>query len=855
MNTHENIEELADLATAGAWEPDAHATSCGSCAAAIADARAFQRWTSGLLSPDAPPSDLEDRLIAAFRATGTAAARRFRLLPGKRFLKWAAGVAAVVGVVALGGAFAPSDGLSLKTLASAEADFRGNEAPDFWAENGYAGYLGLPTKGGVAVDGKRLSEELAQRGLGVGQEGVRYYRNSPSLHRYGGSRDFKVADPTNPSFAVETEGRPERLELEMVPTDLRIDGSHRLGLTSPTAGGAGPLAGATFSLDSGVIQEPTGEIASGNLAFAGRQLQNAPVDTFLTKLESDVQVHVRQGEVKLAQVQELSQKLDEARAKLGKAVAEKATTVAEVEYARKQSEDLSEELSRLEDKSSKGWRYKTARLQDSGVAGKLPSIFNVESNVAVPGAPITDALAVKPTLNDFPGVDTKLAQDNRKLIRTAKLAVEVDTYEAAQTKVAAAAAEEKGYVASADTERLQNGKIRATVTLRVPPERFEALLGKLRMLGTVKHQTLATDDVGKSYFDMEARMGAKQALLDRLKKVLAEAKGSVKELMDVEVQMGATLEQIEALKGELKYLDNQVSLATITLELAEKDLGQPFEYVQTLQSRIGLVTSDVDAAYAAAQKAVVDAGGQVVDSKMTRQNDGAATGTIRARVEAAKFPDVRQALRALGHVETDTVDQQKTARGGAPTASAPVRVEQATIDLSVSTPALLITRRAQVVVEAKAVDAAYAAARQAVEAAGGRILDGGLSSRTDGGSASLKVQVDVAKFAGLVDLFRASGEVKHAVVNQSAGVLAVPVRERAEVELILRSPPALIGEEQGLGRIVRDTFARSWGGLLWSVEKLFVGLSLAGPWALAVVIGWLLWRRYRRVNSNAARQS
>ncbi len=826
MNTHENIEELADLATAGAWEPDAHATSCGSCTAAIADARAFQRWTSGLLSPDAPPADLEERLIAAFRASGTSAARRFRLLPGKRFLKWAAGVAAVVGVVALGGAFAPTDGLSLKTLASVEHDFRANEDT---VDNVPDGYLGLPTKGGLAVD----------------HDAGRYYWNAPSLHRYGGSHDFKFADATKPSFAVEDEGKRAPLDLTKVPTDLRIDGSLRLGLISPTAGGAGPLAGATFSLNEGVIQEPTGEIGAGNLGFAGRQLKNAPMDSLLTRLESDVQVQVRQAEVQQAQVQELSRKLDESRVNLGKAVAEKATAAAEMQFARQQSERLIEELARLEDKSVEGGRDKR-QLEE-----KLSALALSGTPEPKPAA-IPEPSTARPAMNDFPGVDTKLAQDARKLIRTAKLAVEVDTYEAAQTKVAAAAAEEKGYVASADTERLQNGKIRATVTLRVPPDRFEALLGKLRLLGTVKHQTLATDDVGKSYFDMEARMGAKQALLDRLKKVLAEAKGSVKELMDVEVQMGATLEQIESLKGELKYLDNRVSLATITLELAEKDLGQPFEYVQTLQSRIGLVTPDVDAAYAAAQKAVLDAGGQVVDSKMTRQNDGAATGTIRARVEAAKFPDVRQALRALGHVETDTVDQQKTARGGAPTASAPVRVEQATIDFSVSTPALLISRRAQVVVEAKAVDAAYAAARQAVEAAGGRILDGGLSSRTDGGSASLKVQVDVAKFTGLVDLFRASGEVKHAVVNQSAGVLAVPVRERAEVELILRSPPALIGEEQGLGRIVRDTFSRSWGGLLWSVEKLFVGLSLAGPWALAVVIAWLLWRRARRRKAPAA---
>ena len=268
--------------------------------------------------------------------------------------------------------------------------------------------------------------------------------------------------------------------------------------------------------------------------------------------------------------------------------------------------------------------------------------------------------------------------------------------------------------------------------------------------------------------------------------------------------------------------------------------------MQTLQSRIGLVSADVDATYAAAQKVVLDAGGQVVDSKMTRQNDGAATGTIRARVEAAKFPGVREALRNLDHVETDTVDQQKSARGGEPTSAAPVRVEQATIDFTVTSPALVITRRAQLRVETKDVEAVYLASRKTVEAAGGRVLDGGVSKRSDGSNARLAVQVDVDKFAALVEAFKVSGEVKHAVVNQSAQALAVPVRERADVVLDLQSPPAMIGEEHGIARTVRETFGRSWAGLLWSVEKLFVGLSLAGPWALAVVAGWLLWRRARR---------
>lgn len=72
--------------------------------------------------------------------------------------------------------------------------------------------------------------------------------------------------------------------------------------------------------------------------------------TLLTKLEADVQVFVRQLEVQLAQIQELTTKVEEHRIKLAKAVAEKATAVAEVQYARQQSERLSQDLASLEEK-------------------------------------------------------------------------------------------------------------------------------------------------------------------------------------------------------------------------------------------------------------------------------------------------------------------------------------------------------------------------------------------------------------------------------------------------------------------------------------------------------------------------
>lgn len=448
-------------------------------------------------------------------------------------------------------------------------------------------------------------------------------------------------------------------------------------------------------------------------------------------------------------------------------------------------------------------------------------------------------------------------QDPRKIIRNGDVSLEVESYDAAYAKLAEFVAAEKGQITSANTQKLANGKIQATVTLRIPPERFEAVIAKLKDFGTIRNQNIGSQDVTKAYLDLETRLKSKEILVERLRKLLAEGKGSVKELMEVEVQAGATQEAIDQIKGELKYYDNQVGLSTITLRISEKDLGQPFEYVQTLQSNIALTAKDPDDSYAKAQKEITDAGGQVVDSKMTRQSDGTSTGTIRGRVDAEKFPALREALKQLGTVTNDTVNQHKTARGGhegAPKSDAPLRKEQAIIDVTISSPPLFVTRRSQLLVETSEVESAYQNARRAIESAGGKIVDGSLTGRADGMSATLRAQVDADKFPALVESLKTAGKVKNANVNSVLPAISTEggpqlLRERAEIELALVSPPRLIGEEHGIVKTIRDTFANSWTGLLWSIEKLFVGLSLAGPWIVVLIAGWLLWRRARRRKS------
>jgi glycine cleavage system regulatory protein len=729
MTTHERMESIADLYVAGGLgaderrDADQHAAACADCAALLRDAREFAAWARGAIAPDAPPADLEDRLIARFRAAGQTKKRRFPV--GKRILKITASIAAAVGLIFLGNMFSGiSAAHSLRTVSGAESDFRADD------RNWDARVLQLGDTGATIVnqvsDGTALNVRRANPA--AGQEFAHYFGRDLGEQGRDKANWGYVAMGSAPGSAPAQRAGENRKNEEL-------------------AAGAG---------------------GGGEGRYGGRF-----------------------G---------------------GKAVADSAAAT--------EAESL----------------------------GKLAELKRKQTQQPTTGATFSLEEPNKPS-----------TQDVRKIIRTGDVSLEVESYDTSYTKLSELIAAEKGQISSASTQKMANGKIRATVILRVPPERFEAVLAKLKDFGTVRNQTVGSDDVTKAYIDLETRLKSKEILAERLRKLLAEAKGNVKELMEVEVQLGATNEAIEQIKGEIKYYDNQIGMSTITLRISEKDLGQPFEYVQTLQSNIALTAKDPDDVYVKAQKEITDAGGQVVDSKMTRQSDGASTGTIRGRVDSEKFPALREALKKLGVVTNDTVNQQKTARGGnegMPKADAPLRKELAVIDFAVSSPPLFVTRRSQILVETSEVESAYQNSRRAIEAAGGKIVDGSLTGRTDGMTATIRAQVDADKFPALVDSLKSAGKVKNANVSHVLPAVSSDgapqlLRERAEIELALVSPPQLIGEDHGLLKTIRDTFANSWRGLLWSIEKLFVGISLAGPWIAVLLVGWLLWRRARRKKATA----
>ena len=116
-----------------------------------------------------------------------------------------------------------------------------------------------------------------------------------------------------------------------------------------------------------------------------------------------------------------------------------------------------------------------------------------------------------------------------------------------------------------------NGKIKGTVTVRIPSMRYESD-GRSQEARRDQEPAVNTQDVSKQYVDLEA-VKSKRTLEERLTEILKE-QGLVKGLLEIGSHCKVR-EEIEQIQGELKYYDNLVNLDRHA-ESFEKDIGQPF---------------------------------------------------------------------------------------------------------------------------------------------------------------------------------------------------------------------------------------------------------------------------------------
>lgn len=160
----------------------------------------------------------------------------------------------------------------------------------------------------------------------------------------------------------------------------------------------------------------------------------------------------------------------------------------------------------------------------------------------------------------------------RELVSTADLTVVAKDVEEASAAAEAAVTERGGFVFG--QEDAFEGEDQAVLTLKVPPKDFRGLLVALADLGKVEQRSVTTDDVTAAGADLDARILSAQKSVDRVRGFLDQTK-NVTELAGLEAELTRRESDLEQLVGQRRVLDDQVSLATVTLRLSSTPAPPP----------------------------------------------------------------------------------------------------------------------------------------------------------------------------------------------------------------------------------------------------------------------------------------
>jgi hypothetical protein len=348
-----------------------------------------------------------------------------------------------------------------------------------------------------------------------------------------------------------------------------------------------------------------------------------------------------------------------------------------------------------------------------------------------------------PPANPEPGA-------RRVVIRSGDIEFEVDSFDSAVATVTKLVrAINGGFVATVNSEKLPNGKVKGAVTVRVPPEHLDELVLDLRKelgkAGELKGQKIGSSDITKQYTDLESRLKAARTMEQRLLQIIKEGKGDIKSLLEAEKELGVWRTKIEEIEGELRYYSNLAALSTLTVTLTEKEIRAAVGITESERVQAGVEVEDVDKAYQEALAAVIEAKGRVTKSELKQLAAGQFNATLHFEVAPEAAGPMRDRLRQLGRVARLEIDRLQQAEGGTVPKDAKVKRGDTVFLVQLYNLANVAPREtATIHVAATDVSAAYSALRDAVAKAGGRVMAAQLNE-SDRQNVSAQVDFEVKR--------------------------------------------------------------------------------------------------------------
>jgi hypothetical protein len=157
---------------------------------------------------------------------------------------------------------------------------------------------------------------------------------------------------------------------------------------------------------------------------------------------------------------------------------------------------------------------------------------------------------------------------NRKLIYKANMVMPVEDYAKAQTQLRDLVALSGAYILQF-SENTNTGERGGNFTIKVGASGFVSLLDGLEKISPSLQRSVQGQDVTEEYVDLASRLKAKQAVESRLLGFMEKAV-KTDELLAFSNELAKVQEEIEKIKGRVRYLDQNVSFSTVELRMYQQ---------------------------------------------------------------------------------------------------------------------------------------------------------------------------------------------------------------------------------------------------------------------------------------------
>lgn len=193
--------------------------------------------------------------------------------------------------------------------------------------------------------------------------------------------------------------------------------------------------------------------------------------------------------------------------------------------------------------------------------------------------------------------ETKAADENsqsyggHKIIKNAGIGIETKEFDKHLEYIRTRVEELGGYISNSNVygkvpETYYDSGRSANVTARVPQDRMEAFLADARGLATVTYENTSGDDITSQYYDTESRLKVYTTQRDRMMTLLESAE-NMEDIIALETELSRLTYEIESLTSSLKFWDDLVDFATVTVDLREIPPSSSAASSETMGSRIG----------------------------------------------------------------------------------------------------------------------------------------------------------------------------------------------------------------------------------------------------------------------------